>query len=407
MNKLNSKYLVLADQALFSGMSFITTIWIARSIDAASFGIYSAWILAIYLFVSAVGAWIIQPFQIKYNKINDKGAYLTFIFWAQFGLLIFIAFLINLFGYIFQIHQLELILYFGFGFIFYDFVRKVLLVMDQINTVFIVNLFVSLFGLGSMLYLTRAEKFTIDNFMFITSIIYFSVFIFALFYLKPFQLNIIHVRRHFTYHVEQGKWFFMTAISQWWAGNLFVVASGVYLGAVALGALRLAQSLFGILNVILQTFENYVLPQTASKMNDSIPEGIAYLKNLSLKAAWIFSPILILSFIFAKDILVLAGGIQYADYAFVVQGLSLLYVFIYISQPLRCIIRSLEFNKVFFKGYLITLAFAILFSHLILSNFGLYGVLFGLIVSQLLLIAYWSLILHSKNKEIWRSFISY
>ena len=40
MNKLNSKYLVLADQALFSGMSFITTIWIARSIDAASFGIY-------------------------------------------------------------------------------------------------------------------------------------------------------------------------------------------------------------------------------------------------------------------------------------------------------------------------------------------------------------------------------
>ena len=107
------------------------------------------------------------------------------------------------------------------------------------------------------------------------------------------------MRRHFAYHVEQGKWFFMTAISQWWAGNLFVVASGVYLGAVALGALRLAQSLFGILNVILQTFENYVLPQTASKMNDSIPEGIAYLKNLSLKAAWIFSPILILSSIFA------------------------------------------------------------------------------------------------------------
>ncbi|MFZ1381102.1 MAG: hypothetical protein WAS56_15645, partial [Saprospiraceae bacterium] len=128
MNKLNSKYLVLADQALFSGMSFITTIWIARSIDTASFGIYSAWILAIYLFVSAVGAWIIQPFQIKYNKINDKGAYLTFIFWSQFGLLIFITFLINLFGYISQVHQLELILSFGFGFIFYDFVRKVLLV---------------------------------------------------------------------------------------------------------------------------------------------------------------------------------------------------------------------------------------------------------------------------------------
>jgi len=142
-------------------------------------------------------------------------------------------------------------------------------------------------------------------------------------------------------------------------------------------------------------------------MNSSIPEGISYLKNLSIKAAWLFMPVLILCFLFAKDILIIAGGEQYADYAFVVQGLCLLYVFIYISQPLRCIIRSLEFNKVFFKGYLITLAFSLVFSHLILSNFGLYGVLLGLIASQLILIVYWSLILHLKNKEIWRSFISY
>jgi len=207
--------------------------------------------------------------------------------------------------------------------------------------------------------------------------------------------------------MRQGKWFFMTAISQWWAGNLFVVASGIYLGPKALGALRLAQSLFGILNVILQTFENYVLPQTASRIHTSIPDGINYLKNLSVKAAWIFLPLLLVTFFFAKDILVLAGENQYAEFYFVVQGLSLLYVLIYLSQPLRCLIRSLEFNEAFFKGYLITLAFALIFSHLILSNFGLYGVLTGLIISQVILIAYWSLILHSKNKQIWKSFISY
>ena len=51
--------------------------------------------------------------------------------------------------------------------------------------------------------------------------------------------------------------------------NLFIVTSGVYLGVAALGAFRLVQSLFGILNLVLQTFENYVLPQASVKYNES------------------------------------------------------------------------------------------------------------------------------------------
>ena len=90
----NTKYLVLADQALFSGLSFVTTIWIARNVDAVSFGIYSAWVLAIYLFVSAIGAWVIQPFQIRYNKLEHTKEYLTFVFWGQFTMMVVAAGLI-------------------------------------------------------------------------------------------------------------------------------------------------------------------------------------------------------------------------------------------------------------------------------------------------------------------------
>ncbi|MBL0192548.1 MAG: hypothetical protein IPQ18_14770 [Saprospiraceae bacterium] len=63
----------------------------------------------------------------------------------------------------------------------------------------------------------------------------------------------------------------MTAISQWWAGNLFVVASGIYLGPKHWGVATTSQSLFGNLNVILQTFGSYVLAsQTASRIHTSI-----------------------------------------------------------------------------------------------------------------------------------------
>lgn len=403
----NTKYLVLADQALFSGLSFVTTIWIARNVDAVSFGIYSAWVLAIYLFVSAIGAWVIQPFQIRYYKLEHTKEYLTFVFWGQFTMMVVAAGLIFLFNYLFDYQEIGTIICYGAGFVFYDYFRKTLLVMNRIWTALVLNIFTAVLTLVGLAYLTWNHTFSIEKFLKFSSVIYFSIFMYSLIYFKPLTKNISGIGNHFSYHMRQGKWFFMTAISQWWAGNLFVVASGIYLGPKALGALRLAQSLFGILNVILQTFENYVLPQTASRIHTSIPDGINYLKNLSVKAAWIFLPLLLVTFFFAKDILVLAGGNQYAEFYFVVQGLSLLYVLIYLSQPLRCLIRSLEFNEVFFKGYLITLAFALIFSHLILSNFGLYGVLTGLIISQVILIAYWSLILYSKNKQIWKSFISY
>jgi hypothetical protein len=52
------------------------------------------------------------------------------------------------------------------------------------------------------------------------------------------------------HHIYQGKWLFLTAVVQWWSSNFFAVTAGIILGPLALAALRLVQSLFGILNVV-------------------------------------------------------------------------------------------------------------------------------------------------------------
>ena len=226
---------------------------------------------------------------------------------------------------------------------------------------------------------------------------------FILFLLKPFYFDRNASKLFIIQHIKEGKWLFLTAISQWWAGNLFVVASGIYLGAAALGALRLGQSLFGVLNVLLQTFENYVLPQTAKRMQQSQNNGIAYLKEMNLKLAYAFIPVLLLIFIFASPIITLAGGQEYSEYAFVLKGLSILYIFIFLSQPIRFFFRSMQMNSHFFYAYFISLIFAISSSHWLLSTYGLNGVISGLICSQILLIAYWIIILLLKNINIWKS----
>jgi O-antigen/teichoic acid export membrane protein len=63
------------------------------------------------------------------------------------------------------------------------------------------------------------------------------------------------------YHFKEGKWLFSASIVQWFSSNFFTLVAGIYLGINALGALRLVQSFFGAVNVILQTVENYYLPK--------------------------------------------------------------------------------------------------------------------------------------------------
>ena len=82
------------------------------------------------------------------------------------------------------------------------------------------------------------------------------------------------------------------------------MASGVFLGAQALGAFRLVQSLFGVINILFQTVENFVLPQAAEKLTRSMTESKNYIKSLSLKGALAIGAGLAIMFVFSKTIIV-------------------------------------------------------------------------------------------------------
>lgn len=402
---MGHKEWVIADQAVFSGTSFLTTIVIARQLQAESFGVYSLWILGIYLGISAIGAWSIQPFQINFGKVDRQELYTSFIFWGHFAIVLVVAVVTGTVLHLLGFNEILPALSFCMGFLMHDLIRKILLVQNRVKAIFYLDAAASTMVIVALASLSLIGGFDIASVMLAFSIVYAIVFLAGVYLLRPLLIDVSTVRSLGGLHLSEGKWYFMTAVSQWWTGNLFVVASGIYLGTVALGALRLAQSLFGVLNVLLQTFENYVLPQTATKMSIHTAAGITYLKNITLKAAWIFIPMLLGIFLLAEPILTLAGGDQYSSFGFIVQGLCILYVLIYISQPIRCIIRSLSLNRIYFQGYLMTLGFALIFSHTLLSGYGLYGVLAGLSISQIILIIYWSTALKLKYNKSWKSFI--
>ncbi len=92
---LNKNAIVLLDQAVFSGGSFLITIILARFIlSPFDFDVFSSFALFNYAVVSLLNSVIIQPFQVSLEKMEDKKGYVSFNFWIQIFLVTLITFVL-------------------------------------------------------------------------------------------------------------------------------------------------------------------------------------------------------------------------------------------------------------------------------------------------------------------------
>lgn len=402
----NKRLLILLDQALFSGTSFLLTIFLARNLDTNVFGVYSGLFLGIFLFVSLSSALIINPFQVNWAKQENSIHYISFTFYGQISLVFFAILIIVPILEFTRFNELSFhFLLLFIGYVIHDYFRKIFLALDQAKKVLI---FDSLSSIGQFIIILKilftASALDLNTLFFWLGVAYIPSLLYGIVCIKPKKIPLNIIKTYVKLHYEQGKWLFMTALVQWWSGNLFIVASGYYLGSKALGALRLAQSLFGVLNVLLQTFENYILPQTSKIFATSKVEAINYLNKMTKYAGIVFIPFLIIIFSFSSQIMKLAGGDHFVDFAYVLKGMSVLYVLIYICQPIRIGIRILVLNNYFFFGYLIILGFSFLFSNYLLTHYALWGALIGLITSQAILLIFWQFILSKHKFNLWKSF---
>ena len=397
---------LLFDQAVFSGNSFIVTILVARHLSLASFGLYSSLVLGMYLVTSLISALVIQPFQVRGKEFAQETSYLSFTFWLQvvlaaLGVAVAYPFLVY-FGFAdLFVYTIPLFL----GFTFHDFARKFFLAKEQIERAVSIDFSLCVGQISVMVYFYLNRMENLDLLLLVLGATYALPFLISTYFIRPFNIQPKYWSDSFAYHFKEGKWLVSTAMIQWWSGNYFVVASGLYLGVEAIGALRLAQSLFGVLNLLLQAFENYILPQTANRMNSSKELATHFLADNSIKAAFLFFPVLVLIFFFAEPIFGFVGGEMYIPYAYLLRGLTVLYTLIYINQPIRIAIRALMLNQYFFYGYLINLLFMLSSSHFLLMNYDLMGAVAGLIIAQSILIVYWINVLRIKKFYLWKSFI--
>lgn len=381
--------LVLIDQLMYSGSNFMITIFLARLLSVTEFGLFSSVIIYTYLLLSLLSAFLIQPFQIAYATSENKNEYLQFILYsvlAAFLLISVVHFLIYLFLPIPSISFLTLT-FFLFTYIFQDILRKTLLTKNAIHSVLIIDIFFLCSLVISYFIIDKTINLNVALLVIsISNLVSIGFGILPL--LKTFQKT-INWKIYLKSHWFQGKWFVSVSLLQWGNSNLIILLSGIYIGLEGLGALRLVQSFFGILNVLLQVVENYFLPKIAKLHHENKQTAKKYLIKLTLNGLLLFGSILLLLFMFPNKAMTLAGGIQFVKYSFLVQFMAVLYLIIFLGYPIRIMIRIQLLNQSFFIGYVLSFVFTLLSFQWLLVHYSITGAVLGLICNQLIMLLYW------------------
>jgi O-antigen/teichoic acid export membrane protein len=404
----SEKGLVLLDQAVFSGNSFIMTALLARFLGIETFGTFSYLILGVYLLMSMSNALIIQPMQVAQSKFTNDKEYKGFTVLLQLfvgALLIIISILLNtdIFPKIEILERFNLIqvgILYG-AWLLHDFFRKSFLASQEIKNTIVVDCIMAFIQLSGVIGLGMDQQLTLHAAIILLTTSY-VLSSFAGIVLSKLSFQNLNLKKEYLqYHKKEGSILFISSVLQWWSSNLFVVASGLFLGAAALGAFRLVQSMFGVLNLLLQTYENYVLPKAAKLYSNSKSEAKRYLRTITQKGAILFSAVLVPLFLFSKQAIFLIGGDQYIAYHHVVRGMVLLYAIIYAGYSVRIPIRILMLNNSFFIGYCISFIFSLFTFNYLLHHFNISGAIAGLIINQLLMISYWHFKLTKHNFTLW------
>ncbi len=406
MHSKKHQLFVLCDQALVSGVNFLIAILLTRFMGLEEFGVFAtAWMLVLF-FSSVQQAVIVAPMYTLHAKSEDKSVFLSQAFNLQllFSLVsTIIAFIIVLAVFYFNdtwyragvFYSLPLVV--G-AFLMQDFFRRKNFVENNGLMVLISDIIA--YGLQPVLVIVLYvfDLLTIHSFFIGLSGLMISVSIAQYFLTQNSRFNHKTVQL-FRAFWEFSKHLFFTSILQWFSGNYFIVFATGVLGPLAIGVIRIAQNLMGVLHILFLALEN-LIPIQASKIltNKGKEPTLNFFKKMTLKTGLMTLLILMLISVFRGPIIEAVYGAEYLIYDYIIVGFAVIYIFIFLGTILRFVIRTFEENRIVLENYIITGLFSFLTAGFFVANYQLNGVLVGLLLVQVVSLFYMLIRLATKLK---------
>lgn len=389
------KALILSEQGVISLSNFLLAIIVARYLSIAEFGIFTLiWI--VFLLINTIQQSLINnPYMTLPESYIHSKRYKKELQTLEIFLLLVTATLFLIIFYLLTIFYqvnwsillpslLTLIL-----FNLHDFLRRVLFANNEIKNALFLTI---------MAYLARTAfifiLFVYDFNINLVEIFWISVAFYAIsisiahnhIFVTPPTLNhntLLFLQKHW----KTGKWLLPSKSLQWSSVNIFILAAGSILSPAAVGILRSGQNLLNLFNIVLLAGENYFPRRAvAIQKNSNNKSVIYYLAKWSLALSIIILGMSPIINTFDDDILVTIYGLQYDGYGYILKYyivLALISVFLTFIQVYLRVTHSLQ-NWLF--AHTVATMIALIMSYPLISNYNIDGVLYGLILSQIVIL---------------------
>ena len=387
----------IADQLLVSGVNFLTGIFIARILGLEAFGQFTMIWLIILFFSSIQESLLLSPMISISAKLTPQKARnyfdgmfslaLLFALIASFtlGLLLFIF---PQYAYGTLVSSVVVVFVIVFLLLFQETLRRILFAKNEIKLVFINDLisYLGQFSLLVLLFVFKESIELVDVFLVIGASTLAAV-IFSYCSIQNLYFSFRELLYAWQRNWPMAKWMVLSAISNWFTGNLFIIMAGLYLGNSAVGALKTAQNIVGVNHIMFKLIEN-VAPVKASKLlvESGINAMISYLKQLTVISIACFFIFALIFIVFSQELMTFIYGAEYTKYSWLLVSYSGIYLCLLLGFPLRICLRSLENTKHIFYAYLTTGLFSLVLSKFFVIQWALQGVISGMLIVNVIML---------------------
>lgn len=383
----------LFDQALVSGANFLTNVILARGFGVREYGVFAlAWIAVLFanslqyaLIVTPMMS--IGPKQLEQDRRTYYGAVLlqelTFALLAA----VVMYFSVSLSARIYPqwgVSELAMPLsWTTLAYLLQEFLRRYFFCTRQSARALVTDAVSYLTQLPLIFWISNSRSGKLSTVLWVIAATSAFGFFICVRWYQRVEFRSESVRSIFLRHWRMSRWLVPTAFMQWGAGNLFLMAAPLYYGAAASATIRAANNIVGVAHVWFLGLDNVVPAEAARQLRH---QGLDGMMNYLKKVLYRWGGVTLCFAAIVASVptlwLRLAYGSKYSSDGSVLRLYALLYIFIFLSGPLRAGLQALEYTAPVFWAYPAMIAFSVLLAGPLARGLGLNGVMIGMIATQ-------------------------
>ncbi len=385
----------VADQVIVSGVSFLTTILVARFLGIEEFGRFALAWLGVFFAQNFQLALVIQPMMTIARKQPRKeiSAYTGSVILHQ----VVLSLLAVVFVYAgvsaaemirpeWQLGQLaipiSLLVLTGQ---YADFVRRFFFTFDRPSVAFLVDL--TRYGAQAVslavMFIFFREFASVATALYVISTSSLLALLVAIPVFGPFRFEMSNMQNTGLRHWKFARWLIPSAVATWCRENFVHTAVAAVLGLSDLGALRAAQQLVRMVNVLIQAFENIVPMRAGAAFAGKGFAGLVdFIDVFILRYSAVIALVLAAIALVGGKLLTLVYGAEFSNYGQYVAAYAAVMVLYLVRNSFAMVLRAMERTVFEFFASVSGAAIITLLALPLVTAFGMAGAFISLAIFE-------------------------